>query len=397
MAKAEWTVMVLMGANNLPNEADLTKFADDDIAEMQEVGSHDGILNVVVQIDRKPSDGSPERFKVTQTGPTSVAPVTLDGGSSGDTSVLEDFLRWARDEYPGDHYLLVIWGHAWRFAFLRDGTDALDFTKMSDALQNVYQGEKIDIVAFDSCNVSWIEAAYQFRNVAKYLVATQFIDPLPGWPYKEILERIVNPGSIAGKAGEVAQRKPIDADDLGRAIVSQFVRHYEKPKARLSEVSAGGDQSATVTMTALDLERVSPIGDAIARLSIALALSVNGDTTELDTLMEAFERSQVQTNESAADLTTLCWHLMNHSGSPDVRAAAAGVGDLLLRPNKPFIVAHAKSDLTVAMLNGVSIFAPTLRKPGFDPDSIRPLYEMLDLSQATLWDELVYALADTQL
>ena len=262
---------------------------------------------------------------------------------------------------------------------------------MSEVLRDV-KGRPIDIVAFDSCNVSWIEAAYQFRDVAKYLVATQFIDPLPGWPYHEILDRIVNPGTIAPKAGAVAVRNVMKVEDLGRAIVSQFVRHYDKPERRYAKTR--NDETATVTMTALNLARMDEIGEAIGQLAIALALAVNADSRELSTLRQAFELSQVQTNECAADLVTLCWYLMNYSGRADVREAAAGLGDLLLRPSDPFIVAHARTDLTVAMLNGVSIFAPLLPKPGFDPESLRPLYEALDLSKDTLWAELVYALSE---
>ena len=205
-----------------------------------------------------------------------------------------------------------------------------------------------------------------------------YTDPLPGWP---VPTRFL---------GRVAAEPKMGEDDLARAIVSQFVRHYNKPVARYSDpaINPRGNKSATVTMTAVNLARADEIRDLVGQLAIALALSVKDDDDELRTVQDAFERSQVPSSEAAADLTTLCWHLMNYSGSSSVRIAAAALGDLLLRPADAFIIAHEKSDLTVAMLNGVSIFAPNLVKPGFDPQTVRQLYDALDLSQDTIGSHL---------
>jgi hypothetical protein len=82
-----------------------------------------------------------------------------------------------------------------------------------------------------------------------------------------------------------------------------------------------------------------------------------------------------------------------------LRTAAFELGEDLLvlgdpdgkREKKPFIVAHAKSGLLVASLNGVSVFAPSIAS-GFDSIDLRQKYQALDMSQDTLWDEFVYAL-----
>lgn len=374
---ADWTVMVLMGANNPPNEADLTDYVTDDLKEMMKIGSDDR-LNIVVQIDQKPAVGQPVRFKVVKGG--MVDQKFLANGSSGDPDVLEAFLQWARTSYPARKYLLVIWGHAWKFAFERDGKDSLDFTKLGDVLEKVYGDDQLDVAAFDSCGVNWFEAAYQLRHGAKFLVGTQFTDPLPGWPYDKILERLVKDPAM-------------EPADLGRAIVSQFVRHYDKSAYRYRMRNT--DDPATVTMSALDLSHAEEIGDGIGNLATQLALVVHEDQDELDRLYEAFERSRVPIKEPAVDLTTFCWNLATFSENETVRTAAQAIGDTLLSPTNPFIVAHASSDLSVAMLHGASMFAPNLA-PELDLSSLQPLYEALDLSHDTLWDELVFALAEPE-
>jgi len=399
MAKnAKWTVMVLMGANNIPgHEGALKKFADADLEEMQAVGSRDGVLNIVVQIDQPEKRGGAQRFKVTKNGRADVQPLPDGQGSSGDPHVLEYFLRWAKKKYPADHYLLVLWGHAYDLAFNRDPNDpeGLDFPMLSDVLRRTNSSnKKLDIVAFDSCNTGLIEAAYQLRSTAKYMVASQFSDPLPGWPYEKILNRILNDRNYENNHTYLASED--GPKDLGRAIVSQFVRNYR------------GKISASMTM--LDLSQVQQVGDQVEELAMILTLAVNGDADERARVTDIFRRCQVPSlkpqGQPSVDLMNFCWNLASFSRSDEVRVAAAAVGDSLLIPSSTpgsamdgenaLIVAHARNDLVVAMLQGVSIFAPNVvSESEFNRGNLREKYSRLDFAQTTRWGDLVFGLAES--
>jgi hypothetical protein len=378
LGNARWTVMVLMGADNLVTETDLTQSAKDDIAEMARVGADPSVLQIVAHVDRKQESGGPVRLHfngATKRGTSAPEEFAIPPGEgTSGPDVLENFLVWAKGKCPADHYLLVLWGHAYRLAFNRDPEtpDGLDFPDLKAVLQRTNDGKKIDIVAFDSCNVSLIEAAYELREVADYLVASQFIDPLPGWPYDIILEKVRDSHDhFAGANGEGPK-------DFGRAIVSQFARHYDRQKS--------------VTMTMLDLSCVAEIGDRIGELQTELTLAVNEDRTELAGVIEIFQRSQVPIRQPSVDLVTFCWYLLFFSRNERVRIAAATLGELLLRPKNPFVLAHARTDLLVGMLQGVSILAPNVTS-GFDLASLRAAYERLDLSEH--WGDLVFALAES--
>jgi hypothetical protein len=382
MAKAKWTVMVLMGVNNLPNEEDLTEYAKGDLNEMKEIGSIEDVLNIVVQIDQKPGPdrvavqpGGPQRFRIVKGGIEDQELLPQGESAAGNENSLKNFVTWVREskEYAAEHYLLVLWGHAYKLAFNRDPADpqGLDFRDLADAVRNP-NGGKVDIVGFDSCNASLIEAAYELRNTARYLVATQFTDPLPGWPYNTILDKVISDSDhLTGANGP---------KDFGRAIVSLFVRNYE------------GVDSATMTM--LDLSRMEEIRKGVDGLAIELARAVNDDSGERERVSLAFQRSQVPVTQPSVDLVTFCWNLLNYSGKESVRVAAATLGDLLLRPKDPFVVAHEKSDLMVAMLQGVSIVAPNVMSQGFDFQSLRSKYDGFDLAKKTVWGKLVFALAE---
>ena len=68
--------------------------------------------------------------------------------------------------------MLVLWGHAYDFAFGREKTrggtvEALDFAELSTVLQRVQDesgargGAKLDILAFDACDLATMEMACQ--------------------------------------------------------------------------------------------------------------------------------------------------------------------------------------------------------------------------------------------
>jgi hypothetical protein len=365
MAK-QWTVMVFMGANNIDGERDLSQQADSDLKEMQDVGSNEN-LNIVVQIDRK---SGPERLFIRKDGPTHY-PVPAGQGSTGDQDVLENFLGWVKStkEFQAKNYLLVIWGHAYRLAFGRDGHDAMEFPKLSGALEKFKRANRnkmMDIVGFDACGMSILEGAYQLRDTAGYLVASQVSVPLPGWPYKEILKKM-------------AANTPIMWPwDVGALIVRRYVRSFTND---------------SVTMTLLDLSRGTEIGRAVADLTSEL-LQAAADRTELETIDSLFAQCHVTEGQLAIDLATFCWNLMNYSGVESVRAKAIAVGDLLINPQKPFVLEHGRSNLSVGLLQGVSIFAPNVEAVT-ELESLRQSYDELDMAADTAWGQLVFTLAES--
>ena len=52
------------------------------------------------------------------------------------------------------------------------------------------KGEKLDLLGANACAMSYAEAAYELRNAAEYLVASEITMPFAGWPYAAILQQI---------------------------------------------------------------------------------------------------------------------------------------------------------------------------------------------------------------
>ena len=297
-----WTVMVYMGADNLPTEKDLSQAARDDLAEMQRVGSNDQVT-ILVQIDDK-TVGMPRRYRVLK---DSLDLQRFEGDTKqidmASCKVLESFLTWGFG-YKADHFLLVLWGHSYRYAFGFDASadgDSLDFATLSGILDRCKKrsGRNLDILGFDACGVSAIEVAYQFRDTVDYLVASEVGVPFMGWPYATILERAAQDGP--------------SPEALSKGIVDDYL-------------ASTGTQS--LMLAALNLAEHQRVLDAMIRFSASLAVAV-ADFSERQTIAAAFDLALITRSEPLVDLQKLCDLLRTHTRDKDVLASAGAIRDIL--------------------------------------------------------------------
>ena len=355
-----WTVMVYMGADNLPTERDLTKAAHDDIDEM--VAGANPNATVLVQVDDS-SVGHARRFEVTGNGLVAQsfagenAPIDM-----ASASVFADFLDWGFS-YANDHYLLVLWGHAYRFAFGYDASakgDALDFHRLSGVLRTfAAHGRRLDVLGFDACGVSAIEIAYELRTSVDYLIASEAPVPLLGWPYATILGRIAANGDI-------------DPPTFSRGIVDDYL------------TSLAG---RTVMLAAISLAPANyqQIVDRMRLLSASLAVGL-ADRVERAAIVASFEYAAFTDREPLVDLAQLCGALRTISTDKDTRAAAADM--LALLDDKTFVIALDRRGKALEGLGGISAYAPHVAPPSVRV-TIDSRYNQLDLALDTLWPAVV--------
>jgi hypothetical protein len=347
--------MVYMAADNSDNEdllADLSIDASSDLYEMMTVGSQDHV-NVVVQVDwKKPKLAQrlhilPNAFKELES-----APLKIDTGAPAE---LEDFLKWACREFAADHYLLILWGHSFRYAFGYDGDDALDFTELSEVLRQY----PVDILGFDSCGMSAIESAYQLRGCVRLMLASEIAVPLQGWPYDRILHALT-PG--------------MTREELGRALVREFVASYPEK---------------TIALTMLNLDAAESLLAPMQALATALAVAVGSDRKQREDILYLFREAAVPTGEPMVDLRELCRNLSVLDVDDSVRNAADAMSTLLAEGGE-FVVVHGRRGAEAVGLSGVSAYAPHV---GMARDAWLQHYDNLDLSSVAYWRQVVRFLA----
>lgn len=385
--------MVFMGTAHPTGGTSLDAEALDDIREMEEIGSGDG-LNIFVQLHGK---GPAKRYHIGKGKPIDVPPeqqVQTDG------RVLSDFIDWALERAKHtrrDYSILVLWGHAFRFAVSHTlaptHTEALDFGELATVLWKAKShprlGGKHSIIGFDACELATIEVANRLRNYAAYLVASETIVPEPGWPYDKVLDHLK-------RSRRGVLMKP---ENLGEYIVRRFCEDYSKEKGK----------STSVSMTLVDLEKAGAVADAVEALAIGIAaVAKKGDQAEVRRIEDLFHFSQTANKKPFIDVATLCCHLARHAESNDVRMPAIALGDLLLCPGTAgegrgsFIVEHGRNSHDTAILQGISLYAPSVALDSHDLVKAMDAYSvlangvprsLLQKGQETAWSQVVYAFA----
>jgi len=405
----KWTVMVFMGATTFEGNVDLSKAAEDDIEEMTAIGSDGTSLDIFVERHNN-EDVVQHHIGVTAPTCTRSVPDIRPGMTDGKalTEFVKRSLRTA-NHGPDDYSMLVLWGHAYDFAFgrkrERDGTvDALDFAELGSSLGAIQRDmfelfhqkrptsgsnlPVLDIVGFDACDLSTVEMACQLQPYADYLLGSEIGIPIPGWPYDRILHRIRDP-----KMGKDAKdRRVIGPAEFGTYIVRRFCESYQ------------ASQHA-VSLTLLDLTRAPELAEHVSSLARRLAVAM-GDPAAVGQISDLLLRSRTDEGRPYVDVADLCVNLVRESGDADVIAAATALGDYLVSPGaevvrcsetgsgRPLIVEHGRNAGRLARLNGISLYAPHVA-PAMDVDAAEPFYDKFTFAQQPQnhWKDLVHALA----
>lgn len=192
---AKWTYMVYMAG-----DGNLEKWLIQDIGkEFGKVGSNSDV-NILLLADRNPGyatqDGNwtDTRIFYVKKGDTAASAPVANWGerNTGDPQTLVDFVNYARNHYPAQHYVLILWGHSWAWRpeqtmwdestpfdpnvdiWAPNGAAAgsLDPHEIAGILDSGALGW-LDIIAYDACEAQAIEVATVWRGHAQYMVASQ--------------------------------------------------------------------------------------------------------------------------------------------------------------------------------------------------------------------------------
>jgi hypothetical protein len=184
---------------------------------------------------------------------------------------LKTFLHFCAKEYPARHYMLFILGHGivvGNDLFLYDEhADKELALKLKDLGESIrtFVNEDLDVgtlelVSFHSCSMSGFEVAYELKDTAKYMLASQGPAFVGSWPYRQILIRVFN-----DVKEELEDGNKINVDEMVKKIFYYcFYNSYDFQLA---------GYSFDVTLT--DLRRISNqtkhgIKAALVQLSRAL-------------------------------------------------------------------------------------------------------------------------------
>jgi hypothetical protein len=164
----------------------------------------------------------------------------------GDPEVFEDFISWGIENYPAEHYMIIISDHGGGWLAIGpdedSGNSMLTLPEIDEALTNVrerYNIDKFDIFGFDACLMSQLEVAATLVDHADYMIAAQEVIPGQGWEYTNSLLALKD-------------NPDMDAFELGNVIVDSYMEYY------------GGIGGRTkVDLALVELDKIPDLVDAV--------------------------------------------------------------------------------------------------------------------------------------
>lgn len=188
----------------------------------------------------------------------------LPQASMGDEKTLTSFLAFCKEKYSADHQVFVFWDHGGgsiggvandeNFDF-----DALSLKEINNSFKQVYTASPtrppFEIIGFDACLMATLDTASAISGFAKYMVASQEVEPANGWQYTAWVNALGANTAISPEA-------------LGKTICDTYLEGCE-------EVQTAGN----ATLSLIDLVKIPFVNLAYNALGLeAVSLAMDDDS-----------------------------------------------------------------------------------------------------------------------
>ncbi|MNX17087.1 Clostripain precursor [compost metagenome] len=292
-------------------------------------------------------------------------PLRLTGKelNSASPETLERFVGWGFREYPGRFKLLDVSSHGSGYQGM-----CVDFTSnyaqmplhsFGTAVRQGLKGRQLDVLNLLACLMSTVEVAYEFRDVAKVMVASE--DLIMGG-------RVLPYSQTFGRLSARSDWQKADAQDVARQLVEDA-----RP-----DVPASG----AYTMAALDLSQIADVKRQLNVLSNLLLERLPANRREILAAYDGVPVLRKDKGQSShRDLIRFAQELQTRVSDPEIRKAA---GALITSCERTILVAKRKK-MERDVANGLSVYLP-------DPyEEFNAAYRETRLAKESSWDEFLLA------
>ncbi len=263
----------------------------------------------------------------------------------GDQQTLTDFLQYCNTNYPADHQGLIFWNHGGGISgFCNDENYAYDnitFDEMKYALSQTFEATDsedpaLEFVGFDCCLMGTMELANALNGYAKYLIASEELEPGQGWDYQRWLSKFVKDTSINGA-------------QLGRLIADTYVDFYASEQLEIGLNLISFD----TTMSVIDVKKAVQANTNYETLVEKIFENALKDPKTLSTLSSASQEAIRYGGSSYATLNMLDLGDFMEALEKDYPSQATQMGSLI-----DDCVLYHRTSLSMADSKGISMYFP---------------------------------------
>ncbi len=296
-------------------------------------------------------------------------------------NVLTNFLRFGQAECPADQYVVFFYGHGYGPVGIffdadagEDDANTLQLSGLAGSVEAI--GNRAAVIVFRVCEVNTLETAYQLKDAAKFMIASQSVVPIAGiWPWETFMTGLF-PGAAPA--------------DVAQSIARQLALFLREPANR--------KPFADVPCTLIDLGAAHAIAKPLKALANALD-AAREQKACASACSKALEASRVgfpddpkdPGDPALLDVRTMCDNLGRLNRYPAVSGAARALGEVV---EKRLVKWHSSRH---GLHRGAALFyTPTTKKQikrshvyneATATQDARN-YRRLALSQATGWHKI---------
>lgn len=371
----------------LNGDNDLHQYIERSIRALTSAITNPNVI-IVVLVD-KPARGDTERLVFRSNGMQSEL---LGELNMGDPQTLQTFIQGAWDNYPARYSYLALAGHGNGLVGIgpdqNSGNDVLEPWEISQALRAATNNgqRKIDIVHYDACSMALLEHAYELRNYAGYLIASQYL----AWSvfsYQNYAEQVTLQGVPMLESLNEAIAE-VSAASTPRSLATQIAERYFGHAALIGSPR---------TISVLDLGHVESVMQALDQLLTLLQNNLQSIKTDLQRARQNVQKFdsreplyKITQEDEYIDLVHWA-SLVQSIPNSSINAAAQQVLDRVR--NQLVVVSRRESgnidnlSINLDNANGVSIYFP-LSSGGnaFQSYSSHRLFQFTANSQ---WDDFL--------
>lgn len=188
VALPSWTYAIYMDGDN-----NLEMYWDGYSLPMLQAVAPSADVNIVAMVDLQSTTGT-EIVKIS--GSTVTVVETAPEMNMGDPATLTWWITKASTLFPSTNLALSLWDHGYGWIYVckddTSGGESLSMPELQAAIEGA--GKRIDVIAFDCCNMANVEVAYQLSltNLVSYMVGSEETVPADGFPYDLMLGSLVS-------------------------------------------------------------------------------------------------------------------------------------------------------------------------------------------------------------
>ncbi len=270
-----------------------------------------------------------------ETGPNAYL-YQADGAHMGDESSLKLFLDYLRDGYLNfDQRFLTFWDHGNSYIGFGNDTnfngDALLMDEIERAFQRSQPGS-FDLIGFDACLMATVEVAKVIEPHAKYMIASEGLEPGHGWLWNAVIQLYAQEGSIT---------------EAGKQMVDNFVQDVHQ------------DESTGKTLSLLDLSQYDELVMALNPVVSAFGEQLLYNEEYSDSLIigssraQSYGASERDDSRRSIDLKHFAQLLTEQLSTTEIGSSLDELMDAVDR-----FVVHSNHDGSKPNSFGVAIDAP---------------------------------------